>query len=125
MVPAGIFFLHTAAHKINSLAMQPFTKRAIEIIKAIPEGFVCTYGIIADAAGNHQGARQISRILHSSSEKYDLPWHRVVNRHGELPPRANMSHLRQRTLLEAEGVHFDHRGKIDFCHSLWIPKPRV
>ncbi|MHA1457965.1 MAG: MGMT family protein [Promethearchaeota archaeon] len=56
-----------------------FTQEVIKIIKNIPKGKVLTYGMIAKLAGNPRAARQVSWILHSSSKKYDLPWHRVIN----------------------------------------------
>ncbi|WP_430541093.1 MGMT family protein [Sporosarcina thermotolerans] len=62
--------------------MLPFTERAVKIIKEIPAGRVMTYGQVASAAGNPRGARQISRILHSMSAKYELPWHRIINAQG-------------------------------------------
>jgi methylated-DNA-protein-cysteine methyltransferase-like protein len=99
-----------------------FTTRAREIIRRIPPGMVSTYGIIAEYAGNRSGARQVVRILHSSSEKYGLPWHRVVNRNGQIPERSSMGHLFQRQLLEEEGVVFGENGRIDFTLCLWRPE---
>ena len=101
--------------------MDPFTRRTIEIISSIPPGKVTTYLIIATAAGNHCGARQVARILHSSSAKYRLPWHRVVNQQRRISPRASMSHLDQKEMLEEEGVVLDENGKIDFDRYLWLP----
>ena len=101
--------------------MDPFTRKAIDIIQSIPSGKVTTYLAVATAAGNHCGARQVARILHSSSEKYGLPWHRVVNQKRTISPRASMSHLHQRLLLEEEGVVLDQNGRIDFDRFLWLP----
>jgi len=101
--------------------MDPFSRRIIETIRRIPPGRVTTYGIIAAAAGNHRGARQVARLLYSSSAKQEMPWHRVVNDRQEISPRASMSHLQQRQLLENEGIVFNHRGKIDFDRFLWLP----
>ena len=101
--------------------MDPFTTRAIDIITRIPFGRVTTYLIVATAAGNHCGARQVARILHSSSEKHNLPWHRVVNQQRKISPRSSMSHLEQRQLLEEEGVILDDNGTIDFDRFLWLP----
>lgn len=56
-----------------------FYQRVGCIIRRIPEGKVATYGQIAALAGNHRAARQVAWILHSSSKKENLPWHRVVN----------------------------------------------
>ncbi len=101
--------------------MDEFTGRVIEIIRNIPPGKVTTYGMVALAAGNHCGARQVARILYSSSKKYNLPWHRVVNQKREISPRPSMSHLRQYELLKEEGIILDERQKIDFSRYLWMP----
>jgi len=102
--------------------VETFTQAAIEIIKRIPKGKITTYGRIALMAGNPNGARQVARILHTSSRKHDLPWHRVVNRDGRVSlPRGN-GYERQKDLLEQEGVVFDHRDRIDFQAYLWWPK---
>ncbi len=92
--------------------ISPFAQRVVDVISAIPEGKVASYGQVAALAGDPRGARQVARFLHSMSDKYDLPWQRVVNSKGmiSLPkPHANF----QRALLEAEGVVFDRRGRID------------
>jgi methylated-DNA-protein-cysteine methyltransferase-like protein len=99
-----------------------FTARAREIISQIPSGMVATYGLIARYAGNCSGARQVARILYSSSDKYDLPWHRVVNRNGQVSPRSSMGHIWQRQLLEEEGVVFSENGRIDLAVYLWQPE---
>lgn len=98
-----------------------FTYRVRQIIGDIPAGKVITYGRVAHYAGNRAGARQVARILHSSSEKYALPWHRVVNRHGKISHRPSQGHLYQRALLENEGIIFDAHGRIDLSLYLWIP----
>ncbi|MEK5330635.1 MGMT family protein [Lysinibacillus sp. FSL W8-0992] len=81
--------------------MQPFTKNAITVIKNIPTGKVMTYSQVAACAGSPRGARQVVRILHTMSEKYNLPWHRIVNIKGEITIK-NAAH--QKALLEGEGV---------------------
>ena len=58
--------------------------RIVEIIKNIPPGKVLTYGEIAKRSGNPRGARTVSRLLHSVTEQYQLPWHRVVNSKGKI-----------------------------------------
>ncbi|MGW8195835.1 MAG: MGMT family protein [Desulforhopalus sp.] len=98
-----------------------FTFRVRKIVGNIPRGKVITYGRVASHAGNRTGARQVARILHSSSSKYSLPWHRVVNRYGEISPRTSLEHIYQRELLEKEGVIFDGDGRIDLSLYLWYP----
>ncbi|WP_138495420.1 MGMT family protein [Paenibacillus pinistramenti] len=93
--------------------MQPFTERVITIIKNIPEGRVMTYGQIAALAGSPRAARQVVRILHSSSGKHKLPWHRVVNAKGEIGLQDDESRFLQRMQLEQEGIEFGLGDRIN------------
>ncbi len=95
-----------------------FSKQVIEIIKKIPAGKVATYGQIASLAGNNKAARQISRILHSSSDKYDLPWHRVINYQGKISLRSGDGFEMQKAMLENEGVQVID-GRIDLKKYKW------
>ena len=81
--------------------LQPFTKNVIAVIKNIPPGKVMTYSQVAACAGSPRGARQVVRILHTMSENYHLPWHRIVNIKGEITIQ-NAAY--QKALLEAEGI---------------------
>ncbi|CAM3817737.1 MGMT family protein [Marinicrinis lubricantis] len=101
--------------------MTPFTLRAIEIIKGIPKGSVMTYGQIAALAGNHRGARQVVRILHSSSKAYALPWFRVVNARGEIALKDDIARSEQASYLRDEGIEVSDTGKIDLERYLYIP----
>jgi methylated-DNA-protein-cysteine methyltransferase related protein len=72
--------------------------RANEIlarVRAIPPGFVRTYGDVSPGA-----PRLAGRVL-SQTPAADAPWHRVVRADGSLAKGA-----RQRRLLEAEAVPF-------------------
>ncbi|MGV8984089.1 MGMT family protein [Clostridium sp.] len=93
--------------------MEPFTERVVDIIKGIPKGKVMTYGQIATLAGSPRGARQVVRVLHSLSEKYNLPWHRVINSKGEISIVDYESRNLQKVLLESEGVKFNSHGTIN------------
>ncbi len=64
-------------------------------IRAIPPGFVRTYGDISPGAPRVAGA-----VLHDCDDP-TVPWHRVVRSDGSLAKGG-----RQRVLLEAEGVPF-------------------
>ncbi|WP_407270517.1 MGMT family protein [Radiobacillus sp. PE A8.2] len=88
--------------------MEEFTKHVLVIIKGIPVGKVMTYGQIAKLAGSPRAARQVVRILHSLSDKYQLPWHRVVNRNGEISIADEEVARIQRWNLEGEGIEFDN-----------------
>jgi methylated-DNA-protein-cysteine methyltransferase-like protein len=98
-----------------------FSQRVKDIIKRIPRGKVATYGQIASLAGNHRAARQVVWILHSSTEKDKLPWHRVVNGKGRISLKPNYGYEIQKDLLRKEGVKFDQSDTIDFSRYLWSP----
>lgn len=98
-----------------------FSRKVIRIISSIPPGRVCTYGIIALYADNSSGARQVARILHSSSKKYNLPWHRVVNRDGKISLPQGGGYEKQFTLLKKEGVKLSKLGAVDLDVYLWWP----
>jgi methylated-DNA-protein-cysteine methyltransferase-like protein len=65
-------------------------------VRAIPEGFVRTYGDVSPGAPRFAGT-----VLHRCSDP-SVPWHRVVRADGSLAKGA-----RQRALLQSEGVVFD------------------
>jgi methylated-DNA-protein-cysteine methyltransferase-like protein len=50
-----------------------------------------------------------------------VPWQRVVNARGEIS-QSGAAAMRQRKLLEGEGVRFDPRGRIDLDLFLWQPR---
>ncbi|NIM17504.1 MAG: DNA methyltransferase [Candidatus Aminicenantes bacterium] len=101
---------------------ESFSRRVKDVIKCIPYGKVATYGQVASVAGNYRAARQVAWILHSSSEKDNLPWHRVINRKGEISLQPGCGFEKQKQLLEKEGVKFDRRGRIDLERFLWNPE---
>lgn len=93
--------------------MSPFSEEVIKIIQAIPSGKVASYGQIAMVAGNPRGARQVSRILHTCTKKYNLPWHRVINSQGKISLKDKGFEL-QYGLLKKEGIEFGLSNAIDF-----------
>ncbi|MBU8906211.1 MGMT family protein [Desertibacillus haloalkaliphilus] len=95
--------------------MQPFTEKVIEVLRNIPVGKVMTYGQVASLAGNHRAARQVVRILHSMSQKYSLPWHRVINAKGQISLSNEESYHEQIIKLEVEGVEVGENGLVDLA----------
>lgn len=96
-----------------------FNENVIFIISKIPVGKVLTYGIIATLAGIPGGARQVTWILHSQSKKHNLPWHRVINAKGKISLQIPEAYIRQKELLENEGIILSDKDKIDLKHYLW------
>ena len=99
--------------------MQEFTQQVIDIILAIPEGKVQTYGGIAKMAGSPRAARQVTRILHSMSRKYGLPWHRIVNSKGQIAIKDPDGAEEQKFRLIKEGVEVSEKYRIDLKKYLW------
>ncbi|PLT30613.1 DNA methyltransferase [Peribacillus deserti] len=95
--------------------------RAISIIVGIPPGKVMAYGQIARLSGSPRGARQVVRILHSMSEKYELPWHRVVNAKGEIAFRSEDGADEQKERLQAEGIIIQD-NKVNLDEYLYHPE---
>jgi methylated-DNA-protein-cysteine methyltransferase related protein len=69
-------------------------------VRAIPPGYVRTYGDISP------GAPRLAGYVLSRTDAHAAPWHRVVRADGSLAKGA-----RQRRLLEAEAVPF-HGEKV-------------
>jgi methylated-DNA-protein-cysteine methyltransferase-like protein len=92
--------------------MTEITRKIIEQILTVPRGKVCGYRDIALKAGIPNGARQTVRTLHSMSEKYSLPWHRIIRSNGSIALQGEGRQL-QITLLRAEGVKVSADGKVD------------
>jgi methylated-DNA-protein-cysteine methyltransferase-like protein len=80
------------------------SRRIVEAIRAVPRGRVACYRDIARTAGIPNGARQVVRILHSLSEKENLPWHRIIRADGSIALPREEGGLLQARLLRSEGV---------------------
>ena len=91
-------------------------------MRRIPRGRVATYRQVAELAGLGRHARLVGYVL-SALGGGRLPWHRVINARGEVSPRAcPVAEDEQRARLEAEGVVFDARGRVDLGRYRWRPR---
>jgi methylated-DNA-protein-cysteine methyltransferase-like protein len=108
-----------------------FEEQVKGIIRSIPRGKVATYAQVAALAGNHRAARQVVRVLHTSSQKDRLPWHRVINSRGGISLARGRGFEEQRRLLLREGVPVSRTGRIPLEEFQWDkksplrPPPRV
>lgn len=100
------------------------------VVRRIPPGRVATYrevaACIAPPPGveppqyDRLGARWVGRALRETPAGLDIPWHRVINRHGRISlPAGSPEASEQRARLEAEGVSFDATGRIDRRRFGW------
>jgi methylated-DNA-protein-cysteine methyltransferase-like protein len=89
------------------------------LARLIPPGRVATYGQLAAIHGDCT-PRMVGYAMAGVPAGSDVPWHRVINSKGEIsfPPGSEGREV-QRTLLEAEGVEFDGRGKVDLRRFGW------
>lgn len=98
--------------------------RFYDVVRRVPPGCVATYGQVASLAGKFGNARQVGYAMAACPDDAHIPWHRVVNARGEVSRRAGGRAFEriQRVLLEAEGVVFDNRGRIDLNRFGWDPE---
>ncbi|EKN5062737.1 methylated-DNA--[protein]-cysteine S-methyltransferase [Yersinia enterocolitica] len=98
--------------------MDSFRQRVFHVVAAIPYGQVITYGDIARLIGSPRSARQVGGVLKRLPEGSILPWHRVINRHGEIS-LIGEDYLRQKNALLAEGIEISPAGRIDLQQYRW------
>lgn len=86
---------------------EDFYEKCVEIVKTIPSGKVTTYGAIAKTLGVASAARTVGWALNAAKNETSAPFHRVVNRNGELTGKMHFATpTLMRELLENEGVTF-------------------
>jgi methylated-DNA-protein-cysteine methyltransferase-like protein len=99
-----------------------FRAAVYAVVASIPPGRVMTYGQVALVAGFPRAARMVGGALHVLAADSDVPWHRVVNRHGRISTRCpEHSMWRQAERLRAEGVAVDDALSLDLVRYRWWP----
>jgi len=98
-----------------------------ELVRQIPAGKVSTYGQLAayltppaglgERAYQVRGARMVGGAMAACPA--DVPWQRVINSQGKVSQREGAGEQQQRILLEAEGVNFDDRERVDLSLFGW------
>jgi methylated-DNA-protein-cysteine methyltransferase-like protein len=111
---------------------QVYNAQVWELVRQIPPGKVSTYGQIAamipPPGGMNEkdylawGARWVGGAMAACPA--DVPWQRVINAQGKISIRKGGGSLMQRSLLEAEGVEFDDRERVDLARYGWSGLPR-
>jgi len=99
------------------------------IVRQVPHGRVTTYGQVASMIPppedvepptyDRLAARWVGVAMSACPD--NVPWQRVINSQGKISPRPGAH--RQRQLLEAEGVIFDERDRVDFDRVGWDGPP--
>ena len=117
-----------------------FDRIVWKIVWQIPEGRVVSYGQIASMIPMPEGMdlpayeriaprwvgyamrRCMSDALNNPDDpsQPSIPWQRVINSQGRISlAEGSYDAEQQRTRLEAEGVEFDHTGRVDFGKYGW------
>ena len=107
---------------------QAFNQQVWEIARQIPFGRVASYGQIAKMIPPPIGVeieayaafapRWVGGAMAACPD--DVPWQRVINSQGKISERAGAE--KQRQLLEAEGILFDAKDRIDLKKYGWSGK---
>jgi methylated-DNA-protein-cysteine methyltransferase-like protein len=79
-------------------------REIVEVLLALGDGEVTTYGDVAAVAGHPRQARLVGRIL--ATTIHDVPWWRVVDARGRLVsgrPRVQAGRLREEGVVVRDG----------------------
>lgn len=105
-----------AKHKENYFDL------VFQVVKAIPEGRVTSYGAIANYLGIKSGARMVGYAMNASHTQKDIPAHRVVNREGVLTGKHHFeTPTKMQELLEREKIVIKKDKIINFEAHFWDP----
>ena len=98
---------------------ESFYERIYKVVRKIPRGKVATYGQIAKIV-DRCTPRMVGYAMAALRGRSDVPWQRVINAKGEISTRSGGDGaVRQRRLLEKEGIRFDGGGRVDFKKYRW------
>lgn len=110
-------------------AREPFYQAVWDVVRQIPAGQVSTYGQVGSYIPCPEGVnpdsypayrpRWVGNAL--SACPGDVPWQRVINSQGKISLRRQAE--RQRALLEAEGVIFDAKERVNLARYAWEGPP--
>lgn len=92
-------------------ACSPFQKAVLLAEYQIPRGSISTYQLIARHIGKEKGARAVGNALANNPFPIIIPCHRAIRSDGTIGGFRGGSAMKK-ALLEAEGISFDHKGRI-------------
>jgi len=112
---------------MNPASRMVYYAEVWEMVRQIPVGRVATYGQIASLLYPPEGItpqaykafspRWVGGAMAACPD--DVPWQRVINSQGKISLRRGEGQTNQRELLEAEGVIFDERERVDLSRFRW------
>ena len=106
---------------------QAYYEQVWNLVRQIPRGKVASYGQIAMMIPPPVGVefesykafspRWVGGAMAACPD--DVPWQRVINSQGKISLRSGDGPAKQQMRLEAEGIEFDERGRIDLKRFRW------
>ena len=94
-------------------------QKILQVVMAVPQGRVVSYGQVAEMAGLGRQARYIGKALGKLPEGHSVPWYRVIRTNGQIAfPVGSEKYQEQKSLLEAEGVEVTD-GRISMPRFRW------
>jgi alkylated DNA nucleotide flippase Atl1 len=108
-----------STRKNYGVSPEEYVEAVLNVVERIPPGWVMSYGAIAEYLHDISG-RGSPRLVGTIMARYGggVPWHRVVNNVGRLPPGHE---ARARRLLTAEGVRFKG-DRVLMAEASWWPE---
>ncbi len=101
------------------MTQQSFRDQVYVIMAQLPDDKITTYGDVAALIGHPLAARMVGGVAHSGPS--ELPWHRLVNRHGGLARGFPGGPDVQRQLLEQNGFTVRQYVVDNFEAHRWRP----
>jgi len=99
-----------------------FFQQVYALVRLIPFGKVCSYGIIASYLGSKGSARMVGWAMNQAHAYPDIPAHRVVNRQGLLTGKHHFqTPTKMQELLEMEGIVIENNQIQNIEQYLWNP----
>jgi len=96
-----------------------FKEKVYKLTRAIPKGYVATYGQIAGLSGNPKAARAVGVLMKLNPDPTGIPCHRVVSVDGSLTGYSGKGGIeRKKAVLLSEGVKFTG-NRVDLSKSGW------
>ena len=105
------------------MAEQDFFTNVYDVVRLIPSGRVCSYGVIARYLGAARSARMVGWAMNNAHNiEPPVPAHRVVNRVGVLSGKHHFSDPKaMEELLAKEGVEVKDDQVQKFSELFWDP----
>lgn len=97
--------------RVDLESCTPFQRSVLEAEYNIPRGRITSYKTLASYLGKDKGARAIGNALARNPFPVIIPCHRAIRFDGYLGGFQGGEDMK-RALLEAEGIIFDHNGRV-------------